>query len=554
MRRLAKELTRNLDLKVAAILLALVTWYYLATAGIEERRFSGIAVRVVNLPENVALLSLDVPTVNITLKGPRRELDALASAELFAVVDLGSVALTKGEPESPRIPLETRHIRVGRDAARAERLAGGVRLVRSDPEAIPLTLDRVKEVLLDVEVVTEGEPEAGLSLTKTPLQNKVKVRGAFRLLSRLSTIRTQAIRVDGLSTRLRRRVALQREVVSPDYGTVPIYPEPAVVEVVLDVVETPDEKTIERVPVRLVGIPQNVAILKEEIHEVTVKLTGPKRMLRPLDAPSLVAEVNLETVQPPARGTDVTTVFLRRENIRQVAAGGAYAGLAREIELAEVKPKTLPITLDRVSTRTLPVEAVLEGKPAEDYEVSQVSILPETVSVRGPASILKGMKAIRTFPVLVTEVKERLRRTVALVETVDVGEFRGVRIEPSRRLVDVVVAVTERRVQKTLENLSVYIVVKPEVALNIRVEADRRTLGPVTFVGPRSRMEHFSADSVTAFVRLAITSVADLRPTIRNVEFYIRDPLVRLAPDTKPIPIKLEFPAPDRAPGTPPKP
>jgi len=554
MRRLVKELTRNLDLKVAAILLALVTWYYLATAGIEERRFSGIAVRVVNLPETVALLSLDVPTVNITLKGPRRELDALGSGELFAVVDLGSVTLTKGEPESPRIPLETRHIRVGRDAARAERLAGGVRLVRSDPEAIPLTLDRVKEVLLDVEVVTEGEPEAGMSLTKTPLQNKVKVRGAFRLLSRLSTIRTEAIRVDGLSARLRRRVPLQREVVSPDYGTVPIFPEPAVVDVVLDVVETPDEKTIERVPVRLVGIPQNVAILKEEVQEVTVKLTGPRRVLRPLDAPSLVAEVNLETVQPPARGTDVTTVFLRRENIRQVAAGGAYAGLAREIELAEVKPKTLSLTLDRVSNRTLAVEAVLEGKPAEDYEVSQVSILPEKVAVRGPASILKEMKAIRTFPVLVTEVKERLRRTVALVETVDVGEFRGVRIEPSRRLVDVVVAVAERRVQKTLENLPVYIVVKPEVALNIRVEADRRTLGPVTFVGPRSRMEHFSADSVTAFVRLAITSVADLRPTIRNVEFHIRDPLVRLAPDAKPIPIKLEFPAPEPPPGTPPKP
>jgi hypothetical protein len=95
--------------------------------------------------------------------------------------------------------------------------------------------------------------------------------------------------------------------------------------------------------------------------------------------------------------------------------------------------------------------------------------------------------------------------------------------------------------------------VRPEVALNIRIELERRTVGPVTFVGPRSRMEHFGAEDVTAFLPLDITGVGDLRPTIRNVEFYIRDPQVRLAPDTKPIPVKIEFPPPERAPEPPKK-
>ena len=118
---------------------------------------------------------------------------------------------------------------------------------------------------------------------------------------------------------------------------------------------------------------------------------------------------------------------------------------------------------------------------------------------------------------------------------------------------DVVLAVSERRLEKTLTALPVHVLVRPEVAHNIRIEIDRRTVGPVTFVGPRSRMEHFSADDVTAFVLLDITGVADLRPTIRNVEFYIRDPQVRLAADTKPIPIKIEFPPPERAPEPPAK-
>ena len=551
MRRILAILTRNLDLKIAAVLLALVTWYYLATAGIEERRYPGIVVRVVDLPADVALLSLDVRSVSVTLKGPRRDLDSLKSPELFAVVDLGDVSLGKGETQSPRIPLGDRHLRFGRDPETAERLPGGVRLVRSEPEAITLTLDRVKEELLNVEVVTEGEPAPGYTLKKTAQQAKVKVRGAYRLLQRLTAIRTEPVRVDGLSERLRRRVSLQREVISPDYGAVPIYPDPPVVDVILDVVETPEEKTIERVPVRIATLPKTLAIIKEEVPEVAVRLSGPQRLLRGIDAPDLVAEINLDDALPPARGTDVTTVFLRRENIRQMAGGGTTVALAPGIELLEVRPKAVPLTLDRVGTRTLPVKAVSEGAPAEDYEVTQITVVPDAVSVRGPESILKQMEAIETFPVLVTGVKERLRRTVRVVDTVDVGAFRGVRIEPARQFVDVVVAVTERREAKTLTGLPINLIVKPEVAFNIRVEMERRTLGPVTFVGPRSRMEVFSADSVTAFIPLDITNVADLRPTIRNVEFYIRDPLVRLAPDAKPIPIKLEFPPPERAPEPP---
>ncbi|HUT35127.1 MAG TPA: YbbR-like domain-containing protein [Planctomycetota bacterium] len=546
MRRFVRAIVRHLDIKVAALLLALITWYYMATAGIDERRFLGVGVRVLHTPPEIALLSQEVRAVNLVLRGPRRELDALKTPELFAVMDLRGLVLSVEKLQTRSMPLATRHIRAGRDAESAEGLPPGVVLVRAEPEAVSFTLDRVKEVVLEVEIVTEGEPAPGFTLKKSAQPSKVKVRGASGLLQGLNTIRTEPIRVDNLRERLQRRVPLQRQVVNPSYQAVPIQCEPETVEVSLDVVTTPTEKTIERVPVRLVMVPSSVAVIKEEVREVTVRLSGPLLAVSDLDAPSLVAEVSLEGAQPPARGTEVTTVFLRRENIRQLAATGASVPLAREIELLEVLPRAVPLTLDRVGTRTLPVEAVREGTPAEDWEVSQVTVVPEKVAVRGPESILKELKAVETAPVVVTGLRERLRRTVRLVESVDVGAFRGVRIEPSQPFVDVVIAVTERRVEKVLNNLPLHVLVRPEVAHNIRIEMDRRTVGPVTFVGPQSRMEHFTADDVTAFVPLDITGVADLRPTIRNVEFHVRDPQVRLAPDTKPIPVKIEFPPPER--------
>jgi len=550
LRQFLRAIFRHTDLKLTALLLGLVTWYYLVTAGIDERRFAGVVLRALNPPPDIALLSQDARSVAVVLRGPRRELEALKAPELFAVVDISELGLAHDETQLMRVPvpLATRHIRVGRDPENAERLPTGVVLVRAEPEAAVLTLDRVKEVWLDVEVVTEGEPAPGFTIKKSVSQPKAKARGAFRLLQRLSTVRTEPIRVDGLSQQLRRRVALQRQVVSRDYLPVPIAVEPETVEVVLDVVATPDEKAFERVPVRLGAAPSTVAIIREEVREVSVRLSGPRHLLRELDAARLVAEVGLEGTDAPARSSEVVTVFLRRDNIRQAAPGGGTAPLPREIELLEVQPRAVPLTIDRVGTRTLPVQAVREGTPAEDFEVSQLTVVPDKVSVRGPESVLKQLKAIETAPVAVTGLREPLRRTVRLVETVDAGPFTGVRIEPSQPLVDVVIAVAERRGEKTLTGLPVHVLVRPEVARNISIEAEPRVLGAVTFVGPRSRIAQFTADDVTAFVPLEITSAADLRPTIRNVEFHVRDPQVRLAPDSKPIPIRIEFPPAERKP------
>jgi hypothetical protein len=88
------------------------------------------------------------------------------------------------------------------------------------------------------------------------------------------------------------------------------------------------------------------------------------------------------------------------------------------------------------------------------------------------------------------------------------------------------------------------------VAFHVRIEAEPRTIGPVSFVGPRSVMETFGPDSVVAFVRLEIDSVADLRQTIKNVEFHIKDPRVHRA-DGEAFRVTLEFPPAERPPGTP---
>ena len=556
MRKLLERVTRNADIKLAAVLLALVTWYYLATAGVEPRRFFGVPVRIINQPNDVALLSLKPPEVTVELKGPRGRLDVLEGRGLVVELDLKDVQVEPGQPLNRNIPVSGSLVRVEATQERTAPLLAEVSFLTAEPATVALTLNRMTERELPVRVEFEGEPAQGFVVQHTVAPQKVRVRGPFLLLQTLSSIATERVSIAGIRKPRDVKARLQRQVPTPTFGVVPIFPARPTVDVAIQVTERPDEKTIEHVPVRLAALPRSLAVISQDVTEVTVKLRGPRGQLRDLDAQSLVAEISLEGETAP--GTpEPKSNFLMRENIRQVVARGASLPLGRDVELLALEPSTVQVTIDRLDTRPLPVKAIVEGQPAEGYELGEVSVVPERVTVRGPRSVVSQLKALETVPVLVGGVSERLRRTVQLVDRVTVGQFQGVVIEPSQRLVDVFVDVTEPTARATLKDLPIHVVLTADKVGGVRVELQPRVVAAVEFVGPKSRIDAFGADSVVAFVRLQITSLADLRPTIRTVEFHIRDPKVRLAPGAKAVTVNIEFPpaarppAPRREPGKP---
>ena len=77
MRKLLRLIFGNFDLKIAAAVLAAITWYYLVTGGLIEREFESVGIQVANLPPDVAVLSIDTERLALTLKGPRADLDRL---------------------------------------------------------------------------------------------------------------------------------------------------------------------------------------------------------------------------------------------------------------------------------------------------------------------------------------------------------------------------------------------------------------------------------------------------------------------------------------------
>jgi len=56
--------------------------------------------------------------------------------------------------------------------------------------------------------------------------------------------------------------------------------------------------------------------------------------------------------------------------------------------VVDVQPASIKLTLDTVEEKTVPVQGVVSGNPANDYQVGSLIIKPSAVNVRGPSSIL----------------------------------------------------------------------------------------------------------------------------------------------------------------------
>jgi YbbR domain-containing protein len=82
------------------------------------------------------------------------------------------------------------------------------------------------------------------------------------------------------------------------------------------------------------------------------------------------------------------------------------------IEATQVFPSTVMLTLETVGTKTVAVEATVEGTPADGFEIGTITVDPPTVEVMGPESELNALRSAITETVMVDGAKETVTRAV----------------------------------------------------------------------------------------------------------------------------------------------
>lgn len=181
--------------------------------------------------------------------------------------------------------------------------------------------------------------------------------------------------------------------------------------------------------------PQSLEISNDPPRTVDVMLTGSRNKLDELTSLDLVATVDI---------SDQHT----GEHVMRLA-DRAQITLPQGIKVDGYQPSAIPIRLEEIVDRQVPVEPKLEGQPADGFEVYSVSPNKGSVAVRGPASRVNALQKVLTESIWLAGHRESF---TAPNVAIDVPDPKIDLLEP---VVSVDVEIGERRIEKTFSGVSV---------------------------------------------------------------------------------------------------
>lgn len=127
------------------------------------------------------------------------------------------------------------------------------------------------------------------------------------------------------------------------------------------------------IPIEIRGVPQEQLIAYgAENARARVKLRAPKSLWDILQAEDIRAYVNLSNVTPGKNIVVPVTV--------EVLRGPA--------QVAEYSPQEITLNLEPLAEKDVPIFVVIEGTPALGYVARAATYVPESVTVRGPESLV----------------------------------------------------------------------------------------------------------------------------------------------------------------------
>ena len=141
-----------------------------------------------------------------------------------------------------------------------------------------------------------------------------------------------------------------------------------------------------RIPLEFTNLPAALELAGTAPNVVDVRVRGSSGALSRLAAGELVAVLDLRQARSGQRlfhmtGTDVRAPF--------------------GIEVVQVTPSSLAITFETSATKEVKISPIVEGQPADGFEVRRITADPAVVLVAGPATAVRETREAITEPVSV---------------------------------------------------------------------------------------------------------------------------------------------------------
>ncbi|HUJ73344.1 MAG TPA: CdaR family protein [bacterium] len=183
--------TRNLTLKLVALLLATLMWAFVALqkrGDTTELKFFSPLV-FTNIPANMEVAAVPVQSVSVLVRAPRRVAESLNPGQFQVAVDLRSQA-----PGTIDYDLTERNLSYNGGTP-----PEGIQVLQVSPSRIPIRLEATLQRQLPIEVRVAGELTEGYRLAATQVTPPVaQVAGPQAVVERLHSIETRPLDVQDL--------------------------------------------------------------------------------------------------------------------------------------------------------------------------------------------------------------------------------------------------------------------------------------------------------------------------------------------------------------------
>ncbi len=150
---------------------------------------------------------------------------------------------------------------------------------------------------------------------------------------------------------------------------------------------SPEEQPAEvalRAPVVFQHVPPHLEISTEVIPEAQVRVRGPERVVRDLQASEVHAEIDLSNAKPGERTFDLTSQQVRHPS---------------DVSVVQVLPSQLHLAFDTRLTREVEIHPRVAGVFSDNEQVVKAEADPATVTITGPRRHVERIDAATTDPV-----------------------------------------------------------------------------------------------------------------------------------------------------------
>jgi len=181
------------------------------------------------------------------------------------------------------------------------------------------------------------------------------------------------------------------------------------------------------VPIEYRGLSPGVEIGGDTEKTVSVRLSGPRNIVRSLTPNQLLVIADLSNKEPG-------------EKIVQLKVDESF--LPDNVKVVQIEPASIRIKLEPMATKFVKVEAQFMGKVAEGREIYRVKLDPGEVQIQGPQSLVNKIDRVITETVnmdgrrsdfqtsVEVEVSQDSLRVITpgpIKLSVDIGEERALR-------------------------------------------------------------------------------------------------------------------------------